>query len=343
MIYTMDGFSEDWMQSDGGIRDAVNLLGCRPSDGGHDWREDAVRLLSARGLDESDFMSPVNEGGYDMNRQAVFEHLAIRLSSANLFWFTDEDGSVDCERDEIYLGQCLSMPGTFVGCDPDFPGYDQIRMLCGLSNTDCHDTLESLCEAVALNFDHPERIYFISDTHFSQIKAKMVWGRPFEDIMDMDLSMISNWNKTVHSQDTVYHLGDFGEPYALSLLNFGKMLFVNGNYENKRKVDMGPAFEEDGRVEVIPSGSICTLDGFDYRLCHEPCPEGECGDDGNFWLYGHIHSSQRIKRNGINVGADCNGYWPVPATEIERLRMQVRNFADDNCFCEWVNGREDAP
>ena len=186
MIYTMDGFSEDWMQSDGGIRDAVNLLGCRPSDGGHDWREDAVRLLSARGLDESDFMSPVNEGGYDMNRQAVFEHLAIRLSSANLFWFTDEDGSVDCERDEIYLGQCLSMPGTFVGCDPDFPGYDQIRMLCGLSNTDCHDTLESLCEAVALNFDHPERIYFISDTHFSQIKAKMVWGRPFEDIMDMD-------------------------------------------------------------------------------------------------------------------------------------------------------------
>ena len=177
----------------------------------------------------------------------------------------------------------------------------------------------------------------------SQIKAKMVWVRPFDDITDMDLSMISNWNKTVHSQDTVYHLGDFGEPYALSLLNFGKMLFVNGNYENKKKVDMEPAFEEDGRVEVIPSGSICTLDGFDYKLCHEPCPEGECGDDGNFWLYGHIHSSQRIKRNGINVGADCNGYWPVPATEIERLRMQVRNFADDNCFCEWVNGREGNP
>ena len=343
MMYTMDNFMNDSAMDADGIRDAVNLLGCRPADVGSDWRDDAVRLMSAHGLEGSDFMSPVGSGGYDIGRHMVFEHLAIRLASANVFWFTAADGAVDLERDEVYLGQCLSMPGTFVGCDPEFPGAEQIRALCSLAGQECHMALESLCEAVCLNFDHPGRTWFISDTHFSQIKAKMVWGRPFNDITEMDLSMISNWNKTVHSQDTVYHLGDFGEPYALSLLNFGKMYFVNGNYENKGKVDMEPAFEEDGRVEVIPSGSICTLDGFDYRLCHEPCPEGECGDDGNFWLYGHIHSSQRIKRNGINVGADCNGYWPVPATEIERLRMQVRNFADDNCFCEWVNGREGNP
>ena len=340
MIYTVDNIS-DFSGGKGGVVDAICLCGSRPvMEGG--WREEAVSLWRDMGLDDSDFLSTVNDGGHDLKEMAVFERLATRLSSANVFWFM-ADGHRAGLRDYVLLGECLSMPGTFVGCDPEFSGSDEIRMMCGLANVECHDSLESLCEAVALNFDHPERIYFISDTHFSQIKAKMVWGRPFEDITDMDLSMISNWNKTVHSQDTVYHLGDFGEPYALSLLNFGKMLFVNGNYENKKKVDMEPAFEEDGRVEVIPSGSICTLDGFDYRLCHEPCPEGECGDDGNFWLYGHIHSSQRIKRNGINVGADCNGYWPVPATEIERLRMQVRNFADDNCFCEWVNGREGNP
>ena len=340
MIYTVDNISDF---AGGRVSDSICLCGSRPSPhSGWGWRGEVVSILRDLGMDGADFLGTVNSGGHGLKEQAVFERLATRLSSANVFWFT-ADGHRAWPRDYAMLGECLGMPGTFVGCDPEFPGFDEIRAMCGLANAECHDSMKSLCDAVFGNFDHPERIYFISDTHFSQIKAKMVWGRPFEDITDMDLSMISNWNKTVHSQDTVYHLGDFGEPYALSLLNFGRMYFVNGNYENKRKVDMEPAFEEDGRVEVIPSGSICTLDGFDYRLCHEPCPEGECGDDGNFWLYGHIHSSQRIKRNGINVGADCNGYFPVPADEIERLRMQVRNFADDNCFCEWVNGREGNP
>ena len=97
MMYTMDNFMNDYAMDADGIRDAVNLLGCRPADGGSDWRDDAVRLMSAHGLDGSDFMSPVNHGGHDLGGQMVFEHLAIRLSSANVFWFT-ADGCRDCEE-----------------------------------------------------------------------------------------------------------------------------------------------------------------------------------------------------------------------------------------------------
>ena len=48
----------------------------------------------------------------------------------------------------------------------------------------------------------------------------------------MDWKLIENWNRIVHINDTVYHLGDFGSLWPLKYLN-GKIILIQGNYEKK--------------------------------------------------------------------------------------------------------------
>ena len=48
----------------------------------------------------------------------------------------------------------------------------------------------------------------------------------------MNWKLIENWNKKIHINDIVYHLGDFGELWPLQYLN-GKIYLIAGNYEKE--------------------------------------------------------------------------------------------------------------
>lgn len=52
--------------------------------------------------------------------------------------------------------------------------------------------------------DHTRQIWIISDTHFNHRRLVEYTGRP-EDFTDQ---IITNWQRLVHPDDTVYHLGD---------------------------------------------------------------------------------------------------------------------------------------
>lgn len=74
------------------------------------------------------------------------------------------------------------------------------------------------------------KIFFTSDTHFSQERTLKFSCRPFRDIHEMDDYLIENWNNTVRPNDTVYHLGDFGNTSICEELN-GNITLILGNYE----------------------------------------------------------------------------------------------------------------
>ena len=57
-------------------------------------------------------------------------------------------------------------------------------------------------------------------------------------------------------------------------------------------------------------------------------------DDGRLTmnLFGHIHEKQKIKRFGINVGVDCNHFYPMSSVEVEFYINAILHHYDENVF-----------
>jgi len=109
--------------------------------------------------------------------------------------------------------------------------------------------------------------YFTSDTHFGHTNIIKYCNRPFKDAGEMDRFIITEWNKIVTPDDTVYHMGDvaFTSPerlkHILANLN-GYKILVLGNHDRA-----GAKMFEYGFAEVHPNirgfvlkdNTICNL------------------------------------------------------------------------------------
>ena len=325
------------------LRDGVFLAGPTPRVGVQyrekcEWRQDAERIFEGLGF-AGDIIDPVNReyDRADYAKQVWWEYRGMRLASAIMFWIprTEEHPALTTN---IELGEWLASPTTFVGCPPESLHNDYVRERCRLAGKPCYDTLEGLCAAVKAYFDQPMQYYFTSDTHFGAERTLELSARPFRNVQEMDLALISNWNKRVRSKDRIYHLGDFGDFGVLPLLNFMKMGFLYGNYERKDEAAAQSAIERDERIYRIRRGTCLTdREGKRYYMTHEPCfEEAKPWHRDVFWLYGHIHRLQTVKRNGVNVGCDCYRYAPISFREVQFLRGGVEEHFDENVFCERV-------
>ena len=87
-------------------------------------------------------------------------------------------------------------------------------------------------------------IWFTSDTHFNHTNILKYEPntRPFATIEEMNETIISNWNKVVGEEDTIYVLGDFFmglltdiEP-IFKRLN-GKVILIRGNHDTNNRLE----------------------------------------------------------------------------------------------------------
>lgn len=80
------------------------------------------------------------------------------------------------------------------------------------------------------------KIFYIADTHFGHENIIRHSNLPFSDVVEMDKTIIENWNQRVNEEDTVYILGDFSwykEEQTLNILNqlSGKKILIKGNHD----------------------------------------------------------------------------------------------------------------
>lgn len=158
-------------------------------------------------------------------------------------------------------------------------------------------------------------LYLISDHHFDHTNIIRFSNRPFENIRQMNMTMITRWNSIVGPDDVVFHLGDFafssGRRIALlrSRLN-GKIVLIQGNHDNA-KLMRRCGF-------IVPNERYIVYGGI--FLSHEPL--GEDIVKGNINIHGHIHHWLNKDRHHFNVAVEQTNYYPVTFEQAFNLPMR---------------------
>lgn len=176
------------------------------------------------------------------------------------------------------------------------------------------------------------KIFLTGDTHFNHgniIKGVSDWGfREFEDIEEMNETIIERWNEVVTDEDIVIHIGDFAlcrvrEMCKLVKRLNGKIIIIKGNHDRKSKL------KHCGFTDVL-SGVLkvdFTYKGKIYKTAirHKPTSVKRI----NFIICGHSHTDFKVREEGanvfINVGVDVWDYYPVPLLEVFNEIDKVNN------------------
>jgi calcineurin-like phosphoesterase family protein len=174
-------------------------------------------------------------------------------------------------------------------------------------------------------------IFYIADTHFGHENILKYDNRPFMSVEEMDETIISNWNKVVGKDDTVYMLGDVSwytrasgkTSGILNRLNGYKVL-IRGNHDNRLSAIDKEYFSQIMDYAEITDYSV----GANYVkivLSHYPIPFYKNMLHGDYHFYGHIHN-----------GCDHNMMerW---RKEIENLYMQEWRGYNVGCMMPYMN------
>jgi calcineurin-like phosphoesterase family protein len=173
------------------------------------------------------------------------------------------------------------------------------------------------------------KVWFTADTHFGHQRTLELSKRPFKTVEEMDNAIIENWNSIVAKNDTVYHLGDFGDYKVREKLN-GNIYLVLGNYE-RSDLDKGMVTLDDLLdlfKSVYKQIDIAKINNQYYQMVHEPTHRV----NDKFKLFGHIHKLQMVKRNALNVGVDCHNFTPISIETVEFYRNAIENHYDEEVF-----------
>lgn len=156
------------------------------------------------------------------------------------------------------------------------------------------------------------RILFTSDLHFGHKNIIDYCNRPFEDVEEMNDSLIKCWNKAVNWDDTVYVLGDFTflsqerTSEICSQLK-GRIKLIKGNHDKRSN----QWYRDCGIFEVYDHPII--IQDF-IVLSHEP-QNFIVSDKGPYInFFGHVHDSPMFETYGKKHFCACverHDYKPV--------------------------------
>lgn len=166
-----------------------------------------------------------------------------------------------------------------------------------------------------------EQIWFTSDTHFyhkniMKFCPKTRLGADFQEMTEL---LITNWNRDVQPDDTVYLLGDVffaNAQQARGVLNRlnGNIHLIFGNHDQviRNNVDILRMFASVQEYKEIK------IDKKQVIMFHYPMLEWNKMHHGSYALFGHVHGSmdnhpEVLSARTMDVGVDSRPGGIAPA------------------------------
>jgi calcineurin-like phosphoesterase family protein len=136
----------------------------------------------------------------------------------------------------------------------------------------------------------------------------------------MDRTMISNYNKLVEPNDTVYFIGDFslrGIIHKNDLENIVRKLkghkhLILGSHDKLHAFDY-----VDIGFETVHTYLEIEIEGYKLYLFHDPAIATGLLD--SVCICGHVHNLFKTLDNIINVGVDVWDFKPVSIKQIMEI------------------------
>ena len=299
------------------------------------WRKEAISLLRNSG-----FTGPIISPEYCENekpkdwtydKQIEWEKEGLHKSSIILFWIPRDLKELPGFTTNVECGKWFEDPKVIVGSLVSSSKNDYLKNIYQSLGRKWNNTLSECVTESIYKLTRKPKIYFTSDTHFTQERTFLLSRRPFKSLKDMDLKIISNWNGCVTSNDIVYHLGDVGNYRILNCLNFKKLYIIPGNYEKPEVLNMLKTIEN---IEILEPNTNINIEGIgEVELVHEPTKR----KTKNFLLFGHVHRLSMVKENALNVGIDCHFFKPIDEETILWQYNGIKNHYDENVFTNTFN------
>ena len=182
------------------------------------------------------------------------------------------------------------------------------------------------------------KIFVIGDTHFSHTNIIKYCDRPFKSSVEMDETLIDNWNGVVSDDDLVIHVGDFalgGDPNkAVNIMRRlnGRIILTPGNHDRNDflkayrkafgfdKISIKQYYStlfQEGKTVLFSHYPTDVQFSFPEHPGYFPNPKGPLkGFLVSYHIHGHIHNKPSRFPQQYNVSVECINYTPILLTEV---------------------------
>ena len=168
-------------------------------------------------------------------------------------------------------------------------------------------------------------IYVTSDLHLCHDRGFIYEPRGFQNIDDMNKTIIKNWNSIVKPEDDVYCLGDIMLNNNEAGLNFLKQLkgnihIVLGNHDTDTRAKL---YKTCYNVVEVELALKIKYNGYHFFMTHYPCFTGNLEKESlkkclcN--LYGHTHQTTNFYQDipfMYHVGMDSHNCTPISIDQV---------------------------
>jgi len=151
-----------------------------------------------------------------------------------------------------------------------------------------------------------EDVWITSDLHFFHRNVIRFANRPFDSVESMTELLISEWNRKVKNNDTIFHLGDFSfkgyeeTSEVMKRLN-GNKVFILGNHDKTLRTQF---VRGKFCITQITDYLETYVDGHKVCMSHFPMVCHNQAERGSIMLHGHTHGLYQGLGRTVDVGYD---------------------------------------
>lgn len=172
-------------------------------------------------------------------------------------------------------------------------------------------------------------LYFSSDHHFGHENILEYCNRPFKDLEEMHLALVTNHNAVVTEKDDVWFLGDLvykmkdfeTAKYFIKMMR-GRKNLVYGNHDKKYRAELAELFDTVQDYKELKYNKQKII------LMHFPIEQWNGKAKGTTHLHGHGHCTYPFnpELRRLDVGVDGHNYEPISFDRVMSIMENPNEF-----------------